>query len=771
MLYNSPGGIGPVMRKNLLKKLYHKLEYDLSWKGSIGFVMQHFAQIFLPVFVLLIFSFITVFQVIIPLLEKKYMNYKQEMCRNLVDLAMSDLYSRQREVNEGGISISQAQQRAINRFRNYRFGDDARDYYWFQGPDAVLVMHPYRPDLEGQNPDHIIAPDGRILTELYKDLFNTAKNPAGGFLEYKWYWKENLDVIKKKVSYVKIFEPWGWVIGTGVYLDDIEEDMAEWRDTFIKLGLFLTTLVAVFALFLSIRGARFKQREIEALKQLQANEDKFRSIFNYSPYGIAINTLPGGEYLSVNMAFKSFTGYQDSELKDKTWNDCHLAPEDIESGLLNRIREEGKVYNIESAVKTKYGENKNILYTAALIQVDGGDALLSLIVDISEQKKLEEGLRHSQKMDVIGQLTGGIAHDFNNMLAGIMGSAEILALKTTGNPDLVRHVDLIIKSSTRAAELIKKLLTFARKGMEVTASLDMHDVIKESIVLLERSIDRKIAIETRLSAEKSVVRGDPSLLQNVILNLGLNARDAMPEGGIISIATSNIIIDKGFCDRRHYRVIPGRYIEVNIEDSGMGMNKELLKRIFEPFFTTKPEGKGTGLGLSVVYGTVKEHGGIIEVYSEPGSGTIFKIYFPATDNESDKTTDEEDKPVYGEGCILVVDDEEIVRTIAAALLESLGYESLFAENGMAALEVYEREKGRIDLVLLDVIMPGISGVDTFYRLKQIDENVKVILSSGFRKDEKIKDLYKAGIKGFMQKPYHLIELSRIVAGVINSSQK
>jgi len=759
------------MRDKFSKSIFNRFISDSSWKESIGFIMQYFVQIFLPVFVLLIFSFITVFQVIIPLLEKKYMNYKHEMCRNLVDLAMSDLHSRQREVNEGAISLKMAQQRAINRFRNYRFGDDARDYYWFQGPDAILVMHPYRPDFEGQNPDHIIAPDGRILTELYMDLFNAAKNPSGGYLEYKWYWKENLDVIKKKVSYVKIFEPWGWVVGTGVYLDDIEEEMAEWRVTFIKLGLLLTSLVAVIALFLSFRGARFKQREIEALKQLQANEDKFRSIFNYSPYSISINTLPEGRYLSVNIAFESFTGYQDGELKSRTWNDCHLAPEDIESGLLNRIREEGKVYNIESAVKTKYGENKNILYTAAAIEVDGVSALISLIVDITEQKKLEEGLRHSQKMDVIGQLTGGIAHDFNNMLAGIMGSAEILGMKTAGNPDLVRHVDLIIKSSNRAADLIKKLLTFARKGMEVTASLDMHDVIKESIVLLERSIDRKIAIETRLSAVNSVVRGDPSLLQNVILNLGLNARDAMPEGGIIAVNTSNIVIDKAFCENRHYKINPGKYIEINIQDSGMGMNSEILKRIFEPFFTTKQVGKGTGLGLSVVYGTVKEHGGIIEVFSEPGSGTIFKVYLPITDNQSDKTAVEEDKPVYGKGCILVVDDEEIVRTIAASLLESLGYECIFAENGMAALEVYEREKGRIDLVLLDVIMPGISGVDTFYRLKMIDENVKVILSSGFRKDEKIKDLYKAGVKGFMQKPYHLIELSKVVARVINLSQE
>lgn len=759
------------MRENLFRYLYVKLKSGYSWKENTGFVMRHFVQIFLPVFVLLIFSFITVFQIIIPLLEKKYMLYKHEMCRNLVDLAMSDLYSRQREVNDGTISLSMAQQRAINRFRNYRFGDDARDYYWFQGPDAIIIMHPYRPDLEGQNPDHILAPDGRILTELYRDLFNAAKNPSGGYLEYQWYWKENLDVIKNKVSFVKIFEPWGWLIGTGVYIDDIEEDMAEWRNTFIKLGLFLTSLVAVFALFLSFRGTRFKQREIEALKKLQANEDKFRSIFNYSPYGIAINSLPDGRYLSVNPAFESFTGYQESELKSRTWNEFHLAPDDIETGLLVRVRDQGKVYNIESAVKTKFGDNKNILYTAAEVEIDGDAALVSLIVDIIEQKKLEEGMRHSQKMDVIGQLTGGIAHDFNNMLAGIMGSAEILGLKIQGNPDLIRHVDLIIKSSNRAAELIKKLLTFARKGMEVSASLDMHDIINESIVILERSIDRKIVIETGLSAENSIVRGDPSLLQNVIMNLGLNARDAMPEGGVIAIRTSNIIIDKAFCDNRHYRINPGKYIEIHIEDSGLGMNSEIMKRVFEPFFTTKQVGKGTGLGLSVVYGTVKEHGGIIEVYSEPGSGTVFKVYLPVTDKASKGIVYEADTAVSGEGCILVVDDEEIVRTIASALLESLGYECLFAENGSAALDVYKREKERIDLVLLDIIMPGISGVDTFYMLKKIDENVKVVLSSGFRKDEKIKDLYKAGLKGFIQKPYHLIELSRIISGVITSSGK
>jgi signal transduction histidine kinase/CheY-like chemotaxis protein len=439
-----------------------------------------------------------------------------------------------------------------------------------------------------------------------------------------------------------------------------------------------------------------------------------------------------------------------------------FSPRDIGSHIMGMLKNYGKVYNIESEVKTKSGELRSIMYTAALIEMKGEEAVISVMVDITERKKLEDALRQSQKMDVIGQLTGGIAHDFNNMLAGIMGSAEILKLKIKDKPDLLKHVDVVMKSSDRAADLIKKLMAFARRGIEITTIIDSHEIITESVVILERSIDRKIKIGTQLNALSSFVKGDPVLLQNVILNLGLNARDAMPHGGSLTISTDNVIVDEKFIDQRHYEIVPGKYVAIYVEDTGSGMNSDLQTRIFEPFFTTKPEGKGTGLGLSVVYGTVKEHHGFIEVYSEPGEGAIIKVYLPAAEPGAEGEIINEYEPLGGDGAVLVVDDEDIVCTIAGSLLESLGYKCFFAENGLEAIKIYAQEKDRIDAVLLDIIMPGISGVETYQRLLEIDENVKVVFSSGFRRDERVGGLIKSGKKRFIQKPYHLMELSRII---------
>ncbi len=751
----------------MMKSIIDKITGDSNHsRRKTGFLMKHFFQIFLPVLVLMIFSFFIIFMIVIPLLEKKYLQNKHDMCRTLVELAISDLYSRQIEVTNGSVSLEEAQERAITRFRYYRFGDDGRDYFWFQGPDSIMIMHPYRPDLEGRKPDNIPGPDGRMISELYRELYKTAEQPGGGFVEYKWYWKENLDVIKDKVSYVKIFEPWGWLIGTGVYIDDIEKEIDEWIKTFGLIGLFLLFTVSVFTFFLSIRAAHSRQREIDALDQLSENEIKFRSVFTNSPYSIAINSLDKGEYISVNMEFQSFTGITDSELAGKTWFDYNLSPDNIGSDIKGNLKNYGKVYNYESEIHTSSGESKSIMYTAALIEMKGKEAVISIMVDLTDRKKLEDALRQSQKMDVIGQLTGGIAHDFNNMLAGIMGSAEILKLKVKDNPDLRKHVDFVLKSSDRAADLIKKLLAFARRGIEVSTTIDVHDIIRESVVILERSIDRKIKISIKFNALSSFVNGDPVLLQNVILNLGLNARDAMPYGGEITISTDNIIVDEEFADKREYEINPGKYVAIYVEDTGAGMNSDLLNRVFEPFFTTKPEGKGTGLGLSVVYGTIKEHHGFIDVYSEPGEGTIIKMYIPAAEAGPSGILKSENEPVRGKGSVLVVDDEDIVRTIAGSLLESLGYECLFAENGLEAIDIYRREMDRIDAVLLDIIMPGISGVETYQKLKEIDEKVKVVFSSGFRRDERVADIIKKGKKRFIQKPYHLMELSRMIHDAI-----
>jgi len=401
----------------------------------------------------------------------------------------------------------------------------------------------------------------------------------------------------------------------------------------------------------------------------------------------------------------------------------------------------------------------NIIYND-----DGSPAGLSGILrDVTDRKKLEEQLRQSQKMEAIGQLAGGIAHDFNNMLGGIIGSAEMLSIKLTDDSPLKIYALTIHKGAERAAELTKNLLAYSRKGKIISTVIDIHEPIKDSIELLARTIDRRVEIRTDFMAEDSTVTGDPALLQNAFLNLGINARDAMSNGGVLLYSTKNITID----ETDHPGLESGRYIEIIVSDTGKGMPPDLINRIFEPFFTTKEFGKGTGLGLAAVYGTIKEHKGEIIVKSELGKGAIFKILIPVDNTAVISSTAFDNDIVHGTGCILIIDDEAIIRNIAHAQLTHMGYDVLLAGDGEEGIELFKKEISRISLVIIDLVMPKISGQETLRRILEIAPVTKIILSSGFNYYEKNNQLSELGAAGFIQKPFQISRLSRIVYDIIN----
>ena len=396
----------------------------------------------------------------------------------------------------------------------------------------------------------------------------------------------------------------------------------------------------------------------------------------------------------------------------------------------------------------------------------GKPAIIAVVRDITEHKRLQEQLMQSQKMDVVGQLAGGIAHDFNNMLTGILGNAEMIRLFCNSDSVIKNYAESILKISRRAGELTSKLLAFSRKGKLVSVSLDMHDIIHSAVSILERSIDKKIIIQTFLNAKKATVTGDPSLLENAILNLAINARDAMPQGGTLTLTTQNLSFDSNSSLLNLKTLEAGEYLQIEISDTGCGIPKELLSKIFEPFFTTKEVGKGTGLGLAAVYGSIKDHKGAIDVYSEPGIGTVFKLYLPLEKNAAFSETTREELPEKGTGRILVIDDEEFIRKSVSDLLSSLGYEVSVADGGKKALEIYAREKDLIDLVLLDMVMPEMNGKETFLKLREINPEVKVLFSSGFNKEGRTEELMALGAKGLIPKPYRLNELSRLIKTLI-----
>jgi len=426
------------------------------------------------------------------------------------------------------------------------------------------------------------------------------------------------------------------------------------------------------------------------------------------------------------------------------------------SNDINLIQKSGAVIEISGSYAPIYDSSENIVGSILVFR------------DISDKNRIAEQLHQAQKMDIVGQLAGGVAHDFNNMLSGIMGSAELLSYEAGDNPKLKKYIDLIIESAKRSANLTSQLLAFSRKGKTISTPVDIHELIKAAIDLLERSIDKKIQISTRFSALNSFTPGDPALLQNAILNLSINARDAMPEGGTITISTINIELDRETIYLNSLTMNPGQYIEIDVTDTGSGIPKEIIPKIFDPFFTTKPPGKGTGLGLSGVYGTVTDHKGAITVYSEPGSGTIFKIFLPQTMLTSEKVNTSENIITKGSGCILVVDDESIIRNTAHGILITAGYEVILAEDGISGAEIYKTEMKRISLVILDMIMPKISGKETFQKLKSINPEVKVIFASGFNNEGSVQDILNSGARGFIQKPYMISEFTKLVDEVIRS---
>jgi len=416
-------------------------------------------------------------------------------------------------------------------------------------------------------------------------------------------------------------------------------------------------------------------------------------------------------------------------------------------------------YTITALTKNK--EELTIQISSVMVDWKGKPATLNFARDISDQRRLEEGLHQAQKMEAVGQLASGVAHDFNNMLGGIMGAAEMLRLYLPDDTTAKKFHQMILEAATRAAGLTKKLLSFSRSSKQVSTPVNVHDLINETLILLENSIDRRIKIKIDLKAANDTVIGDPSQLQNAILNLGINGSHAMPDGGTLFISSDIAELDNLYCNYSTFRIQPGKYLNLEIRDTGVGIAPEHIGRIFEPFFTTKERGKGTGLGLATAYGTVQQHGGAITVYSKLGAGTTFQMLLPLADaGAAEKSVIQVLKK--GKGRILVVDDEEVMRLTAKAILEELGYEVVVACDGREGLQIYLEEDAGFDLVLLDMVMPVMNGRDCFDAMRKHNPNAQVVISTGFSKEEDLREMKEHGLAGLVRKPYLSSTLSQTI---------
>lgn len=389
--------------------------------------------------------------------------------------------------------------------------------------------------------------------------------------------------------------------------------------------------------------------------------------------------------------------------------------------------------------------------------------------NISEQKRAQERIRQMEKMEAIGNLAGGVAHDFNNQLAGVLGYADVLADRLE-DPKLKRFAENICTSARRSSDLVNKLLAFSRKGQFQSRHMDIHEVLEETIGMLQRSIDKRIRISRQFNATPSTVQGDPSQIQNAILNLAINARDAMPDGGELSLRTHTQDLGEEFESCRDFEVQEGTYLCVSVADTGRGIAAEILPHLFEPFFTTKEEGKGTGMGLASVYGTVRQHKGCIDVKSELGKGSTFSVFLPlAHDGPKPQTPPSRVSTELNVERILIVDDEALVRSFCVDVLSAVGIEVLAASDGAQAVALYREKWKSIDLVILDMVMPHMDGRTAFGMLQTINPEVKVLLSSGYSLNEHAQEILEQGATGFIQKPFGHVKLLESIRDAVGMS--
>ena len=506
----------------------------------------------------------------------------------------------------------------------------------------------------------------------------------------------------------------------------------------------------------------------EAEKALRASEERFRTLFEESRDAVYMTTREGA-LIAMNQAFLDLFGFTKDEAENIDILRIHSHPADRKL-FLDEMERTGSLKDHEVKLWKKDGTEIDCLLSGTL-RLDKGGTILGyqgIIRDVTDRKKLEKQLLQAQKMEAIGTLAGGIAHDFNNLLTIVMGFSELmLSDKSEQDPD---YEDLrkIHQASQHGADLVRRILTFSRHAESKPRPVKLNREIVEARKLLESTVPKMVQIKILLADDLKPVNADPGQIEQVLMNLAVNAWDAMPEGGILTIQTENVHLDQEYCSV-HLGARPGDYAVLSISDTGQGMDKETLDRIFEPFFTTKEVGKGTGLGLAMVYGIVKQHDGHMTCYSELGVGTTFNVYLPVVEMDEERQ-EATDKEILGSGSetILLVDDEESVRILGERMLTGRGYTVLTAGNGIDALEVYKQRRGKISLVILDLVMPGMGGKQCLEELLRIDPRVKVLIASGQALNARLPGTIESGARAFVSKPFKIRELLKKVRAVLDA---
>jgi two-component system, cell cycle sensor histidine kinase and response regulator CckA len=516
----------------------------------------------------------------------------------------------------------------------------------------------------------------------------------------------------------------------------------------------------------SIRDITETKRAEEALRK---SEEHYRSIFEDSRDAIYITTRDG-KFIDANQSALDLFGYSREEMESVNALQLYVHPGDADR-FQGEIEKKGFLRDYEVTFRKKDGTELDCLLNTSLRRANDGSILgyQGIIRDMTEQRKLEAQFRQSQKMEAIGTLAGGVAHDFNNLLTTIIGNADLGLMDMGKDHPLRGSIEDIKKAANSAASLTRQLLAFSRKQVIKPEVLDLNEVITVTKKMLKRLMGEDVELSTVLEPEPWKVHADRGQVEQVIMNLTVNARDAMPQGGQLTVETANIDLDEDYFRKHGIEEQPGSYVMLSVNDTGIGMDKETQSHIFEPFFTSKGIGKGTGLGLSTVYGIVKQNNGFVWTYSEPGQGTTFKIYLPKAkkDVEPEKKGRTPVIKLDGSETVLIVEDDDSLRKLAKRSLQPHGYRILAAENGEDALRVSKENEGPIDLLITDVVMPKMGGKEVAERLQPLYPNMKVIYMSGYTDGTIVNHGVLAPGLNFFEKPFSPEGLARKVREVLD----
>ncbi len=505
---------------------------------------------------------------------------------------------------------------------------------------------------------------------------------------------------------------------------------------------------------------------VEAEDAVKRSRAALKAMVDSAPFGICCTSLNRDCFDEFNpAAAEMLGGYTRDEMRSlRVSTEVYSDPEDRER-MVELLRRGRRLNAFESSVRRKDGTTIRVRAWGVLRQ-ENPDLLDVYLEDITEQSSLEQQVRQVQKLEAVGRLAGGIAHDFNNILVVIRLSTELMLSELTLDSPMSKPLLQILSASDRAAALTRQLLAFGRQQVMQARTINLNSVVSDTLRLLRRTIGEDIDVITHLDSELHNARLDPDQMTQVIMNLAINSRDAMPAGGTLEIETRNVELDQTYA-RDHGPVQPGTYVMLAVSDSGSGIDNAILPRIFDPFFTTKDLGKGTGLGLSIVYGIVKQSGGYVWVYSEPGHGTTFKLYFPITDSPRESEVEHSDPQAFSGGkTVLVVEDESQIRQNLCECLRQLGCQVIEAANGMEAIERFQESRAQVDLVLTDLVMPHMSGQQLWKRLTQIDPSLSFVFMSGYTEDSALRREILSQQAAFLNKPFSVADLSSAIQSAL-----